>query len=454
MTKSVFATDSIARPGLRDFAIIVVIVFLMLGLLPIVVWKSVTLGQGDVQVFFRAGWAVWTGYPLYEVTDHHGWTYHYPPTFALLMGPFANPLPGFPRPSWALPFPAAVTVWYLFNAACLLLAVHVWANAIERYRPIVARGGFLQRACALRLCPLFALLPFIGDGLVRGQPAPLLLLLVVLFFVFYVENRTASASLAFSLAVTVKLFPVVLAILPFVRRDWKFIVWAGAWCILLLLVLPAICLGPTTTLSLYRSLLSEHLAGIVSGAMSNKIASEVSPGGFSSIGVGALVARLAAGQAFYSSPLPAWASAVQFLFNAAVVLTVLILGRDGFWNLRGPQPANGYPFLVAGAVLFAATPLMISFAGPQYVTYALPLMAVFLVEAWRRLGKEVLTVPMIAWTIVAWLSMIALEVPWSWVKLAGPMTLALLLLALASLSLIEQASPKRDPSAPPRSAQG
>jgi uncharacterized membrane protein YgdD (TMEM256/DUF423 family) len=204
----------------------------------------------------------------------------------------------------------------------------------------------------------------------------------------------------------------------------------------------------------YRSLLSEHLAGIVSGAMSNKIASEVSPGGFSSIGVGALVARLAAGQAFYSSPLPAWASAVQFLFNAAVVLAVLILGRDGFWNLRGRQPANGYPLLVAGAVLFAATPLMISFAGPQYVTYALPLMTVFLVEAWRRLGKEVLTVPMIAWTIVAWLSMIALEVPWNWVKLAGPMTLALLLLAPASLSLIGLVSPKRDPWAPPRSAQG
>jgi hypothetical protein len=181
MTKNVFAIDSIARPALRDFAIIVVVVFLMLGFLPIVVWKSVALGQGDVQVFFRAGWAVWTGYPLYEVTDHHGWTYHYPPTFALFMGPFANPLPGFPRPSWALPFPAAVTVWYLFNAACLLLAVHVWANAVERYRPIVARGGFLQRAWALRLCPLFALLPFIGDGLVRGQPAPLLLLLVVLF---------------------------------------------------------------------------------------------------------------------------------------------------------------------------------------------------------------------------------------------------------------------------------
>jgi hypothetical protein len=238
-----------------------------------------------------------------------------------------------------------------------------------------------------------------------------------------------------------------------VRRDWKFIVWTAGWCCLLLLVLPAICLGPTTTIALYRTLLSEHLAGIASGAMSSKIASEVSPGGYSSIGVGAVVARLAAGEAFYSSPLPTWASAVQFLFNAAVVVAVLILGRGGFWNLRGAQPVNGYPFLVAGAVLFAATPLMISFAGPQYVTYALPLMTVFLVEAWRKLGKEVLTASMIAWTVVAWLSMIALEAPWNWVKLLGPMTWALLLLAPASLSLISQVSPKRVPQVPQKSAQ-
>ena len=59
---------------------------------------------GDVQVFFRAAWAVWTGYPLYQVIDHHGWSYHYPPIFAILMGPFADPLPGYPALPWALPF--------------------------------------------------------------------------------------------------------------------------------------------------------------------------------------------------------------------------------------------------------------------------------------------------------------------------------------------------------------
>lgn len=440
MTKSIFAIDAISHPGRREWLACAFVAALTLSFLPLVIWKVVWLGQGDVQVFFRAGWAVWTGYPLYEVTDHHGWTYHYPPTFALFMGPFANPLPGYPQPAWALPFAAAVVAWYLINAACLLLSLHVWANALERHRPAAAKPSFLQGSWALRLGPLLALLPFVGDGLGRGQPAPVLLLLVVVFLALYVEQRPAAAAFAFALAITIKVFPLVLALFPALRRDWKFVAWAGGWGLLLLVGVPVACLGPAATFDLYRTMFVEQFAGIVSGAMSTKIASEVSPGAYSSIGVGAVAARIAAGGAFYTSPLPAWASAFQLVFDAIVVVAVAALGRGGFWNLRGSQPAAGYPLLVGGAVLFAAIPLMISFAGPQYVTSAVPLMAVFLVEGWRRLGKEVVTGAMVAWSVVAWLSMIALEVPWDWLKIVGPMTWALLLIAPASLSLIVQAS--------------
>ncbi len=454
MSSNVFACDALSRPGRREWLAIAIVAALTLLFLPMVVWKTVGLGQGDVQVFFRAGWAVWTGYPLYEVADHHGWTFHYPPTFALFMGPFANPLPGHAQPAWALPFTASVAVWYLINAVCLLLALHVWANALERHRPVQANGGLLQSPWALRLGPLLALLPFIGDGLARGQPAPVLLFLIVVYFALYAENRVAAASFAFSLAITVKVFPIVLAIFPFLRRDWRFMIWTAGWSILLLVGLPVICLGPAATFDLYRTMFTEHLAGIISGAMSTKIASEVSPGGYSSIGVGAVVARVAAGGAFYSSPLPGWASAFQFLFNAAVVVAIVVLGRGGFWTLRGPQPADRYPLLVAGAVLFAAIPLMISFAGPQYVTFALPLMAVLLIESWRRTGEQAITATMAGWTIIAWLSMIALEVPWNWLKIIGPMTWALLLLGPASLSLISQLTVKPGAAMEQRLGQG
>jgi Glycosyltransferase family 87 len=434
------AVSAIPRPGRREWLAVAVLAILVLGFLPIVVNKSVRLGQGDVQVFFRAGWAIWTGYPLYEVPDHHGWTYHYPPTFALLMGPFANPLPGYPQPWWALPYPAAVAVWYLINIACLFAALHLWAEAVERARPIVAKPGFLQRHWALAIGPLLGLLPFIGDGLARGQPTPVLLLLIVVFLSGYVERGNAAASFALSLAFTIKIFPIVLAVIPFMRRDWRFMLWSAGWCVVLLLVLPAICVGPAQTLALYRVMFTEHLLGIASGAMSQAIASQVSPGAFSSIGIGALVARFAAGDAFYSTPLPQWASAVQFAFNAVVVVAIVFLGRGGFWTIRGPQPVNAYPTVVAGAALSAALPLMIPSAGPQYVTVAVPLMAVLLAETWRRIGVESITALLVVWSVAAWLSMIVQEVPWAPLKLLGPMSLVLLALAPPALALLRAVS--------------
>ena len=258
-----------------------------------------------------------------------------------------------------------MAVWYLINVACLLAALHLWALAVERARPIAAKAGYLQRSFALVVGPLFSLLPFIGDGLARGQPAPVLLLLIVVFLSAYGEKRNATASFALSLAFTIKIIPIVLAVIPLMRRDWTFMLWSAAWCVVLLLVLPAICVGPAQTFDLYRVMFTEHLLGIASGAMSQAIASQVSPAAFSSIGVGALVARIAAGDAFYSTPLPQWASVVQFAFNAAVVAVVVVLGRGGFWSVRGPQPADGHPILVAGAVLSAALPLMIPSAGPN-----------------------------------------------------------------------------------------
>ena len=153
MNSTLFAFEAISRPGRREWVAIAIFAALTVLLLPVVLWKTVGLGQGDVQVFFRAGWALWTGYPLYEVTDHHGWTFHYPPTFALFMAPFANPLPDYPQPVWALPFAAAVAVWYVINAVGLFLALHVWANALERQVPVEAKGGSLQSPWTLRLGP-------------------------------------------------------------------------------------------------------------------------------------------------------------------------------------------------------------------------------------------------------------------------------------------------------------
>ena len=435
--RNIFAFSPPPRPRPREWIFIALVAVVAVVYLPIVVRRTVVHGYGDAQVFFRAGWAIWTGYPLYTVTDNHGWTYHYPPTFALLMGPFANPLPGYPQPAWAMPYVASITVWYILNFVCLVLSLHLWAGALERYASLQTRPGFWQDWWMLRLAPLLSLLPYAFGGLERGQPSPLLLLLIVIFLLLYLERRIVPASFALALGSAIKLFPIALALLPFLRRDWKFMFWSAGWGLMLLFGLPLVCLGPAVTFDLYRAMWSDHLAGIIGGSMSSSVASEVSPGAYATISVGATLARIAGGAAFYASPLPGWANGLQLLFNISVVAAIAVLGHGRFWSLRGTQPAAGYPLLIAGAVLFAAIPLMISVAKPNYVTFVLPLMAILLVEAWRQAGQQIASGRLVAWSVIAWLSVAALQLPvWTWIKVAGPMTWALLLLGPPSLRLL------------------
>src|SRR4051794_15501110 len=113
----------IQRPNRLEAISIITIVAALVVYLPILLYRTAH-GFGDVQVFFRAAWAVWTDYPLYQVVDDHGWSYHYPPTFAILLRPFANPLPGHPGLPWALPLSVSVGIFYGLSVVAMMLAAH------------------------------------------------------------------------------------------------------------------------------------------------------------------------------------------------------------------------------------------------------------------------------------------------------------------------------------------
>src|SRR5262249_53476942 len=68
----------------------------------------------DLGVFLRAAWAVRAGEDLYAVTDDKGLHYHYPPLFAILLTPFADPPAGV-QVTGQVPFRVTVALWYLFS---------------------------------------------------------------------------------------------------------------------------------------------------------------------------------------------------------------------------------------------------------------------------------------------------------------------------------------------------
>ena len=209
--------DAIPRPTRLEMISMIAVAAALVIYLPILLHRTAH-NLGDVQVFFRAAWAVWTGYPLYQVVDNHGWSYHYPPTFAILMGPFADPLPGYPALPWALPFAASVGVFYALSVAAMLLAAHVWAKALEDHSGIAPAGG-QSGWWGLRIAPILLLAPYFGASFARGQPTTILILLACIFLKSYADRRVIVASAALALAIAIKIFPAALLIIPLLRRD-------------------------------------------------------------------------------------------------------------------------------------------------------------------------------------------------------------------------------------------
>ncbi len=257
----------------------------------IVFFKSVMLKrpQGDLGCFCRAGWAIREGgAPLYHVICNTGWHYNYPPVFAILMVPLADPphrdlsltagsvialsaAPGGNGPLLAattaaanpvaihttgpyyLPYPVAVVLFYLCNLMLLGIAVHALAHTLESTFPLPADPvAAWRRFWWWRLAPILVCFPAIGLTLVRGQVQILLLLLVTGLFIGLFRGRRLSAGLCIGAAACLKLFPAFLVVLPLWRRDLRCLIGVAVALVVGLVLVPVIVLGPQMTLKVYR----------------------------------------------------------------------------------------------------------------------------------------------------------------------------------------------------------
>ena len=309
------------RPNRLETISMIAIAAALVIYLPILLHRTAN-NLGDVQVFFRAAWAVWTGYPLYQVVDNHGWSYHYPPTFAILMGPFADPLPGYPGLPWALPFSASVGIFYGLSIVAMVLAAHLWAKALEDHSGMALPQG--QTAWwALRITPVLVLAPYFGASFARGQPTTILILLICIFLKLYADRRVAVASAALALAIAIKIFPAALLIIPLLRRDIGTLVWTAAWCAVFLFALPALVLGIDATIELYRTLWIERLSGIAEGDLAARVAVEISPWSNDMVAFGSMLGRtFAAPAADTPYRLPEWAQMLQLVFDLVIVALI------------------------------------------------------------------------------------------------------------------------------------
>ncbi|MEZ5974291.1 MAG: glycosyltransferase family 87 protein [Planctomycetota bacterium] len=158
----------------------------------------------------------------------------YPPSFALLLAPFANLSP--------------LAASYAWLAVLLAATLVLWAAGWWVLRPVSPAVFFAYSL-------VFALgFPWVHD-MHWGQVSTLCWALILPALLAWRAGRNGLASLLLSLAIAIKLYPAFFAVLFLLRGDWRSVLRTAAWSALWLFGLPALLMGPETMTAFYRDLL-------------------------------------------------------------------------------------------------------------------------------------------------------------------------------------------------------
>jgi hypothetical protein len=212
--------------------------------------------MGDLGCYLRAAWAVRTGADMYQVMDDNEWHYNYPPLYAILMTPLADP-PSGADASGFTPYSVSVAVVYVLNLLFLALAVHWLAGALEHASGDAAVRSLSwdsRRWWVLRVVPILVCLPPIGHTLMRGQANLLLLALICGLIAASIRGKRFLAGLSLAGAICLKIFPAFLLLYPLWRRDLRCLAGCASGLFLGLAVIPTVVMGPARTVQAYEEL--------------------------------------------------------------------------------------------------------------------------------------------------------------------------------------------------------
>ncbi|MDA8082221.1 MAG: glycosyltransferase family 87 protein [Nitrospiraceae bacterium] len=343
----------------------------------------------DLKVYVRAAWSARAGEDLYSTTDESGWHYVYPPLFALLMTPLAEP-PSWQRQVWHIPFAVSVGLWYILTMLLGIAGVHNLATALEEDSPnpaVRALPRFCQRWWALRIMPLLILLPAIGRSQMRGQVGLVIAWLLCGAAAALIRGRRYRAGLWLAASICIKIIPAFLLLFPAWRRDLRMTGGSLTGLALGLAAVPLLFLGPQKTLDAYQSFYQETLVAGVTGSAEGSRGTELT--GITSTDSNSPMVVMHNLLHPFENPRPKAASpAVHAAHWAlAAVLSLVTLLAAG-WT-RGPWRQEATAGAASREALFFGALILLMMTGspvfhPHYVSMALPLITVLLAVLWDR----------------------------------------------------------------------
>jgi hypothetical protein len=210
--------------------------------------------MGDLDAYLRASWAARVGKDIYEVKDENNWHFCYPPFYALLMIPLADPPQNAPEPGY-VPFAVSAGLFYVLNIGLLGLAVHVLARALEDTADddrVRLQPRWCRRWWALRVWPVIFCLPPACQVAMKGQVNLLVLALLCVGMAGLVRQQRVRAGVCAAFAACIKVIPVFLMVHALWKRDVRALAGWGLGLFLGLVVFPVLVWGPQWTLFEYQ----------------------------------------------------------------------------------------------------------------------------------------------------------------------------------------------------------
>jgi hypothetical protein len=250
-------TNPATRPLLAlEKGVLLLLLALVIAFGVVVEVRSAFLSRrmGDLGCYLRPAWGVLVGEDIYDLKDDNGWHYNYPPLYAILLIPLADPPPGHDTTGF-VPYAVSVALIYVLNMACLAVAVHVLASALERRaadRAYRDQPRFCRRWWALRFWPVVICLAPIGHTAMRGQVNLQILALVSAWIACHLNGRRLWAGFLLAVAICIKVIPVYLLVYPLWRRDRRALTGSVVGLFAGLVAVPAAVLGPARAADEYR----------------------------------------------------------------------------------------------------------------------------------------------------------------------------------------------------------
>jgi alpha-1,2-mannosyltransferase len=410
-----------------------------------------TMRRGDFGVYARAAWAVRSGMDLREVTCSRGWHYVYPPTLAVLLAALADP-PAQDHSVAAIPFAVSAGIWYVINVLCLAIGVHMLASALEQISSHPSLRGS-RPWWQLRVLPIAACLPVVGETLTRGQVNLILLALLSGFVGSLLRGRAYRAGMFLAGAICLKIIPVFLLLIPAWRRDGRCLAGCALGLVVIGLFIPMLGLGLDGTIDDYRELCQMVLAPGLGVGGNHRAANELTSitGAHSQSPMSVIHTWMHPERPKRPEQIPAWTRRVHWMIGGMLVLLTLLAARDLCpwfrWPLNHPGSSSvpGSLRLVLFAGLLILNMLMLSpMCHSHYLCLAIPTFTALIRCDWHTRGdyrlsrglQGLMCVYLVANTVPMLPGMVLLDD-------GGMAGMAMLLVWLAGLIMLWQTRPSQ-----------